>query len=263
VSYTVGSVPYLNARPLVHALPESVSVIYHVPSKLPELLGAGQAQAVLVSSIEAVRRPGLRIAPDASISSIGEVMSVRLFSKVPPEQIQTLALDRSSMTSNALAQIILRERFRTVPAAKSESPNLEKMLEGSDAAILIGDNGMRASGEGLHVLDLGLEWERLTGLPFVWALWLGSDGLDEQLAAELREARRKGLEQIDEIIADEVSSGRWHPAICRRYLTEVMNYELTDRHIAGLQTFADKLVEHGLVAQRHPLVVGSALATAG
>src|SRR5471032_1724555 len=106
MKYTVGSVPYLNAKPLVRAFEvwgeeSPVNVIYEVPSKLPALLAAGEVQAIMVSSIEAFRHPGSRIAEGVCIGSQREVMSVRLFSKVPPRMIETLALDQSSMTSNA------------------------------------------------------------------------------------------------------------------------------------------------------------------
>ena len=248
VPHAVGSVPYLNARPLVHRLPPDVAVTYHVPSQLPSLLHSGAANAVLVSSIEAISNVGMRVCADASISTRGEVMSVRLFSKVPFAEVRSVALDRSSMTSNALARIVLRERFETDPVYAAEPPDLQAMLQRHDAALLIGDNGMRAKAGGLHVLDLGSEWASLTGLPFVWALWVGFDGLTEDLAADLVRARAAGVAAIPEIIGEEVRSGRWHPAVCSKYLAEVMNYDLDENHLAGLRLFGRKLIQHGLLA---------------
>lgn len=144
--YTLGSVPYLNAKPLVRwfeEVPGSVSVVYGVPSRLPGLLESGKVQAILVSSIEALRRPDLSIADDVAICSVQEVLSVRLFSKKPIAEIRRLALDASSMTSNALARIVLARRYGVEPECSSQPPDLDSMLRDHDAALLIGDNGMR------------------------------------------------------------------------------------------------------------------------
>ena len=151
VKYRVGSVPYLNAKPLVRQFEDlgassPVSVVYDVPSQLPALLEAGEVQAILVSSIEALRHPDLHFADGVSICSQREVFSVRLFSKVPFGEIRRLALDASSMTSNALAQILLDQRFGVRPATTTLPPDLDLMLAECDAGILIGDNGMRATG---------------------------------------------------------------------------------------------------------------------
>lgn len=94
-AYRVGCVPYVNALPLVVGLAEDdVEVVFDVPSRLATLLDAGEVQAALVSSIEALRRPGARVVDGIGIGSFGPVESVRLFSKVPYGMIQT---DRKSV----------------------------------------------------------------------------------------------------------------------------------------------------------------------
>ena len=108
--FRVGCVPYVNARPLVACFDqpnEFVEGVYDVPSRLPALLDSGEVDAILVSSIEYLRREDLVVIGEVGIMSNGPVASVRMLSKVPLEEIQTLALDESSMTSNMLAQIIL------------------------------------------------------------------------------------------------------------------------------------------------------------
>lgn len=150
---------------------EFVEVVYDVPSRLPALLDSGEVDAILVSSIEYLRREDLVIAADVGIMSNGPVASVRMLSKVPLDEIQTLALDESSMTSNMLAQIILAERG-VRPSLVTMEPDQAAMLAACDACVLIGDKGLEADGTGLVDVDLGEAWTELTGLPFVWALWL-------------------------------------------------------------------------------------------
>lgn len=153
---------------------EFVEVVYDVPSRLPALLDSGEVDAILVSSIEYLRRDDLVIAAEVGIMSNGPVASVRMLSKVPLEEIKTLALDESSMTSNMLAQIILAERG-VRPALVTMEPDQAAMLAACDACVLIGDKGLEADGTGLVDVDLGAAWTELTGEPFVWALWLAKE----------------------------------------------------------------------------------------
>ncbi len=257
---TVGSVPYLNAYPLVAACehgPSEFAVRYDVPSRLPALLDSGEAAAILVSSIEALRRPNARIADDVSISSRGEVLSVRLFSRVPFGAIQTVALDQSSMTSNVLAMVLLREVFGTNPTSSPMPPDLQAMLAECDAGILIGDNGMRAEARGLHVLDLGAAWTNWTGLPFVWAVWLGGSGLTSEIAGALKIAREWGESNLGRLIPEAVERFGFDEAQTRRYLGEVMDYRLGPSHREALRRFGTLAQQHGLLeAWSEPECIG-------
>jgi chorismate dehydratase len=285
--YTVGSVPYVNARPLVRFFEEEagrlpVTVVYDVPSKLPALLESGQADAVLVSSIDSLLSPDRRMAAGIGIASNGPVLSVRLFSRKPFDEIGSLALDQSSLTSNSLAKIILLERFGVTPIATPQPPDLEKMLQAHDACVLIGDIGMRAEGTGLHVLDLGEEWSRLTGLPFVWAVWLGNERLDTKLSQYLRIARVKSClgaaptgkldgkleswnigsiggfeigEQIERRRMYQLSAissaSSWTLEEVRKYLLETIIFDLGENEIEGLREFGRRLVRHGIAPANH------------
>lgn len=247
--HTIGSVPYINARPLVRWFAErsDVEVVYDVPSKLPALLDAGSAEAVLASAFDALRTPGRTYAAGVSIASNRAVESVRLFSKVSFGQIRRLALDASSLTSNALAQGILAEVYGARPSAEPALPSLEEMLAGADAAVLIGDKGMAASSEGLHVLDLGQAWFELSGLPFVWALWIGSSSLSPSLVSLLNEAARWGEERPQMIATEASAATGLDNEQCLHYLSSVMDYRLTERHLEGLRAYRDLLLKHKLL----------------
>lgn len=252
MKYRVGSVPYLNAKPLVRQFEDlgdasPVSVVYDVPSRLPALLEAGEVQAILVSSIEALRQPDLHFADGVSICSQKEVFSVRLFSKVPFAEIRRLALDASSMTSNALAQILLDQRFGVRPATTTLHPDLNTMLAECDAGILIGDNGMRATSNGLHVLDLGLEWNTWTGLPFVWALWVGRDEVLGPLGDHLRAAKEYGEARLDVIARDAAQEAGLQVELCEHYLLNIMSYNLGPRERAGFERYREELLQLGLL----------------
>jgi chorismate dehydratase len=245
--FTVGSVPYTNARPLVHSLEDDVQVDFAVPSALPALLESDQTQAIMVSSYDALSIPGRCFAEGCSISSLGAAQSVRLFSKVAVPQIQSLALDSSSLTSNSLARIVLAEKFGVRPSAAPCAPDLGAMLSGHDACLLIGDKGMTAHGEGLHVLDLGSAWAEMTGLPFVWALWVGKGAIAPELVQALNEARAWGQSHLEEVAQEAQARNGWPMPLVRQYLSETMNYDLGERHLEGLALFRKLLMQHGLM----------------
>lgn len=245
---TIGSVPYLNEKPLTRwfghtdeGRASGVEVVYAVPSQLARMLADGEIAAALVSSFEYFRTPGYAIAPDVSISAQDDVLSVRAFSRVAWRRAESLALDASSLTSSALVKIILAEQFDSYPAFLNHAPDLDAMLDVADAALLIGDKGMLADDAGLLTLDLGHEWRRLTGLPFVYAVWLGRpENLTPELRASLARAKAWGITQTDAIAEEEAARLSCPAALCRRYLTEIMDYDLSEEHVQALETFGAK-----------------------
>jgi len=265
--FTVGCVPYVNAIPLVEMFEEMgaaspVRLVYKVPSELPVLLETGAAQAILVSSIDALRTPNRTMAEGVCIGSRGRVKSVRLFSKVPLSEIKTLAWDASSMTSNRLAMILLRELHHVAPEAVVMPPDLKSMLIQADACVLIGDIGMMADGSGLNVMDLGEAWRELTGHSFVWAAWIGSEALDPELVWWLqRAAACVGSERDGEpdyisrnreaMVAKAMNKANWPEATARDYFENVMAYHLDNDLLAGFREFQGRLLATGFTEAIH------------
>jgi chorismate dehydratase len=260
---TLGCVPFLNAKPLVAKFllrdEHAADVVFEQPAILGPMVSRGEVDAAIASSFFVVQDPTLRIASGVSISSRNAVESVRLFSKVPFSEITSLALDNASMTSNHLAQIILAEIYDNRPACSAQNADLTTMLSEFDAAVLIGDAGMTADAENLHVLDLGSAWKTLTGKPFVWALWVGKAALDEELAASLLRAKEYGLQELPAIASRAAQEMPITYEIALDYLSRVIDYDLNDDHLAGFEEFGKKCVQMGFVKSfSMPRVVGEA-----
>ncbi len=250
----VGTVPYLNAAPLVawFRTPEGrqsgVDLVSDVPSRLAHMVRKGEVACALVSSIELLRRRDWQAVADIAIASTGEVLSVRLFSKVPLERVRSVALDTSSLTSAALVQVLFARYWQAQPEYIPSLPDLDRMLKRADSALLIGDKGMLAQGEGLIVADLGEEWYRWTGLPFVWALWLGkAERIRSSLVETLVRAREWGLSHLDQIIRSETARLGCDESLVRRYLCDVMQYQLTPAHEEALVRFGEECRKLGLI----------------
>lgn len=256
----LGAVSYLNTKPLVYgleAMPEQFDVRFDVPAKCAELLHLGQVDLGLIPAIEYLRgTEDYWMVPGVAIASEGDVASVAVFSKQPIDQVQSLALDVSSRTSVALTRILCAKRWGISPAFTPAAPDLATMLASADAALVIGDPAMAidAGALGLRKLDLGGEWQALTGLPFVYAMWTGRHGAaSPSQCAALRNAREQGEANLPRI-ADRVGegdAGRADRAL--RYLRDNLKYGLGEREAAGLRRFHELGVELGLAPSLKPL----------
>jgi chorismate dehydratase len=247
----IGAVNYLNTKPLIHDLPTlapDAQLILDVPSRLADLLADGKLDVALIPVIEYFRSGSYAVVPNIAIASRGPVLSVTLFSRVPWMEIRSVALDVGSRTSAALCQILLRKRYGV--SAEMRPLPLESTAEESaaDAVLLIGDRAMHACLPGFaHAFDLGQEWFDWTGLPFVYAVWAVRAGADLGLVEEaLAEAKRRGCMHIGEIAHREAPRLGLDAGFCRRYLANIIHFDLGPREQAGLHHYYMLACELGL-----------------
>jgi chorismate dehydratase len=242
----------LNVRPLVYGLdarPDLVSLRFDVPSVCAALLADGAIDLGMVPSITHIDRPGDRIVPGVCIGSDGAVASVALFTRTPLVDIKTVALDTSSRTSVALLKILCARRFGIDPAWTPHQPDLGRMLDRADAALLIGDPALFAEiPAGVEKVDLGAEWTRMTGLPFVWAFWAGREGaVDAGVVALLQQAAETGMRHSDDVADAYVQGTPGRQSTARDYLRRNLMFEFTPRALEGLQAYYREAASLGLV----------------
>ena len=258
----VGAVSYLNAKPLYYGLrerAEGVRLEMDVPSRLAERLAAGEIDVGLIPSVEYLRGValGYEILPGFAIATRGPVRSVKLFSRVPFGQIERLALDAGSRTSQALARIWLDVRHGVRPP-RIESLPMGLPIEEStaDAVLLIGDRSMLVDPAPYHaVVDLGEAWRDLTGLPFVFALWVVRAGVDlGALPGVLDACRRDGLAHAADLAAEHGPRLGLDVATCYDYLTKNLSFDLGEPEVAGLGRFAVMAARLGLAPEGVNLV---------
>lgn len=247
----IGAVRYLNTRPLIYGLGDTApwaNVVLETPRCLAEQLESGHIDIGLVPSVEYPRLGGA-IIPDISISSYGDVLSVLLISNKELNQVQRLGLDVSSLSSVALTRVLCREWFGIEPQFVDCPPDPSLLESHMDAQLLIGDPAMKVDSSPYpYVYDLGMEWEQMTGLPFVYAFWLArSTDVDERLVTVLTEAKREGLKHLDEIVEEESHRLGLAKPTCHRYLSEVIGYGLGEREAAGLNRFYELCFKHKLI----------------
>ncbi len=263
----IGAVTYLNARPLIFSfdrIAPDVELVIDLPSRLADALAAGRLDVAMIPSIEYARHPDYSIISDACIACDGAVRSVKLYSRVPVDQIRTLALDEGSRTSAALVQILLRERFGVRPETRPLPIGMRPEATDADAMLLIGDRGMLPSnGDYAFEWDLGQEWSEWTGLPFVFALWIARPCIDLSGVAEiLAAARDDGITRLDAIARAAAPQIGVPEADCLTYLRDHLTFHLGDRQRQALERyfllaarcgFAPAGVKLNYYGDQHPL----------
>ncbi|MAG35543.1 MAG: hypothetical protein CL878_04765 [Dehalococcoidia bacterium] len=266
----VGHIQYLNCLPLYHGLVRhdvllDIELHKGTPTELNHLLTTGQLDVSPISSIEYLRHADeLVLLPDLTVSSDGEVKSIVLVSKVPASELdgRTVALANTSATSQVLTQILLVDRYSANPAYFACPPDLGRMLDEADAALLIGDPALRVylrPPAGLHLYDLGKEWKKLTGHPMVYAVWAVRRSFAETAPPLVNTVYRAfqqslaySLANVEAIAAD---AARWEPfsaAVLAAYF-RTLRFTFEPAYQDGLQEYAQHAQALGALDPVPPL----------
>jgi len=259
----LGSVSFVNARPLIYGLETNadVSLTLDVPANLLDGLRASRFDLALLPVIDYQRMEGLQILPAGGIGSDGHTLTVRIFSRTPIEQIRTLACDPDSHTSVALARIILARRHNLRPEFTDLARATVTTGAGDDptqARLLIGDKVVCDGPRGFpHQLDLGDEWKSLTGLPFVFATWMARNDVPDlaRLRDILASAKSRGMAELDTIIRDHGVPRGWPAPLAKAYLTRHLTFDVAERELDAIRLFHRLAAEEGIIPPARDLKV--------
>ena len=239
----VGIVSYLNTRPLIYGLQlepiaSSIDLIEDNPAQLAEMLKNNEIDLGLIPVAAIPELKESYLSGDYCIGTEGEAASVCLFSEVPLEQIEKVYLDYQSRTSVELLKWIMHEYWGIRPEmifAKDE--DYRKEIKGTTAGLVIGDRAFEQRKLSTFFYDLGAEWKKITGQPFVFAVWVSNRKLPEEFIKLFNEANAIGLKHIDEIVA----SHSFDLYDLKKYYTLHMNYLLDETKKKAMKYFLSLL----------------------
>jgi predicted solute-binding protein len=237
-------VDYLNSAPLVWGLlhgPQRgrFDLRFRVPSECAEMVARGEVEIGNIPVIE-LQRLNLEMVPGVGVAARGAVRSILLISKKPLARIGTVAADSSSRTSVALTRIILSRRYGATPQFAPHEPDLTKMLELFDAALIIGDPALRLDVASLpyYVTDLGAEWTAMTGLPMVFAVWAGQKRhITPDVVDALVESCRFGRNNLEDVVKIDGAARGIPEERAREYLTRHIVNTLGPRENEGMRLY--------------------------
>jgi predicted solute-binding protein len=252
-------VQYLNTVPLIWGMLHGeqqgkFDLQSTTPANCADALHQRKVDVGIIPSIEYQRLDRAQILTGMSIAAKNEVKSVLLLCKVPIAKVQTVATDNSSRTSAALLRVLMRKFYSKWITVTPLAPRLEIMLERADAALLIGDAALTYAGNVAEVYDLAAEWKRFTGLPFVFALWVGHDDLNlTKRQPEFAASLEFGLAHLDDIAAEYAPKLGIAPEAVKVYLSQNINYSLDEENRQGLRLFYKLAHEAGITSAQKDL----------
>jgi chorismate dehydratase len=263
----VAAIRFLNPAPLMWdfehpphnaELASRYQVEWMLPSECADRLAAGTADIGLVPIASLAVNPGLRVLPGCTIAARHRVRSLLMVRRAhqPLETLRTVAADTASRTTIAHARILFHHWGNASLQYVPMPGDLDAMLERADAAIVIGDPALLAleeranreerTGEPLVYHDLAEEWRKVTGMPFVSAVWGTtplSPALQEKVAADLIQSRDHGLANIDALVAEWAAKLPLPEDVVRTYFTANIHYVLDEECLEGIRCFFRKAAE--------------------
>jgi chorismate dehydratase len=260
----LGRIGYVNGYPVYGAMDRGIvavpaTLVTGTPTALNDRLADGRLEVSVISAVAyAEHADRLALLPDLAISSDGPVRSVLLCSHRPPQDLEgaRVLVSASSRTSVLLLEELARERWgvrmHTAPAPTEPGDLAAFAAAPHDAVLVIGDGALllRARGAYRHVLDLGEEWKRWTGLPFVFAVWAARRDADRAAVRDVHRAllasRAWGLGHLRELAEQAARATDVDIGDCAEYLAG-LDYGLSYRHLAGLTDFLRRLAARGAI----------------
>jgi chorismate dehydratase len=262
----ISAISYLNTAPLMwdfeHGRAGSAfDISYTLPAQCAASLGNASADIGIIPAAAYCSIPDLSIIPGVAIASRRAVRSILLVSKVPLKDIQTVALDTSSMTSVALTKVLFAKWWGGERIFSTMAPDIRQMLEQHDAGLVIGDPALQIDRSRYVIYDLAEAWIRFTGKPFVFAFWamrqatLRDAASDTDLAALFQQSRDHGLvpENVDRIAREWAPRLGLTESMVEDYLTHSIHYALDPECLAGLRLFYQYAKECDALPQAGPL----------
>jgi chorismate dehydratase len=283
----ISIVEYLNTAPLVRGfthgpLKGKYELSFTVPSQCADALRTGVVDIAIIPAIEYQRIPDLVVLPNLSISSKKSVRSLLLISRQPIQDVERIALDKSSRSTQALTRILCRKHWGIEPEFFEAGPDLKEMLRSADAALLIGDPALRlafrmeskgvseitgeplflgvsaglSDGSTLFVHDMVEKWRSLTNLPAVLAVWAARKGtVTPEIVRDFAASLAYGKQHLKEISAEAADAMGLPAEKLLRYLTENIDYSLDEHNLRGLQRYYEMAVELGLITGVKPMEI--------
>lgn len=254
----VVGIRYLNSRPLLAGLEAGIPALFPYrfrtgdPAFCAARLLGGDALAGLVPVAVLPSLPGLRLIADLGVACRREALSVLLVSRVPLKRINHLAAHAASRTSVVLARLLMAELWGVTPRITELRSPLEALEGECDAALVIGDPALELRGRtGWAEVDLGSEWVRWTGLPFVFAVWGALPGAPDGIGDLVEASYGFARENWDALLPRWAQSHGLEPGAARHYLETALHNRLGIDEFQAVELFLQRATAAGLLGT-HP-----------
>lgn len=238
----ISAVSYTNTKPFIYGLKHSgilqkIDLSLDNPTDCAQKLIDDVVDIGLIPVAAALNLKHWEIVSDYCIGAVGAVNSVFIFSNCDIKNITTLQLDPQSRSSNNLAKVLLKNYWKAnhlmiineaVDYAQSTNPHT--------AFVQIGDRTFGKKEQYQYVYDLAEEWQKFTGLPFVFAAWIANKPIPQNFIDEFNQALKYGLDHRAELLKELPARNDFD---FEDYLMHKLDFELTENKKKALYLFLE------------------------
>ena len=238
----ISIVNYTNTLPFKWAIKRSsifrkIDLQEDIPSICGQKLKYKQVDLALIPVAMLAELDSFFIETDFCIGANGKVDSVKLYSEVPIEEIESVTLDYQSRSSIALTKVLLKFFWKKKVNYLDAKPGFEKEISANNAAVVIGDRTFKLNGKFKYEYDLSEEWKKFTGLPFVFAAWISTDKLSEGFISDFNAVLKQGVDHITQAVQDDYQVKDLSVENTILYLTTRIDYALNGEKRKALDLF--------------------------
>ena len=231
----ISAVAYTNTKPFIYGIERSnllnqIDLSLDIPSDCATKLINNQVDIGLIPVAAIPFVPNGNIIADYCIGSVGAVNSVFIFADVPAAKIKTVKLDLQSRTSNNLAKVLFKFHFK-VDVQFTTDQHAQ-----TDAIVLIGDRTFARKQDFAYAYDMGEEWMKFTGLPFVYAAWVANKEIPTTFIADFNKALQFGLNHRNELLKSLTKPAHFD---LEDYLLNKLDFDLTADKRQALDLFLE------------------------
>ncbi|ASU34627.1 menaquinone biosynthetic enzyme MqnA/MqnD family protein [Mucilaginibacter xinganensis] len=237
----ISAVSYTNTKPFLYGIEHSeiinkIDLSLDMPSDCAQKLIDNQVDIGLIPVAAILSLPKWEIVSDYCIGATGAVNSVFIFSNCEIKDIKTLQLDPQSRSSNNLARVLLKNYWKADYQMVTEAPDYTTSTDPNTAFVQIGDRTFGKKEKHTYVYDLAEEWQKFTGLPFVFAAWVANKPVPANFMQEFNKALKLGLDSRAELLKTLPQRADFD---LEDYLMHKLDFDLTEDKKKALHLFHD------------------------
>jgi len=237
----ISAVSYTNTKPFLYGLQHTdiinkIDLSLDIPADCARKLIDNEVDIGLIPVAAALNIPNWQIVSDYCIGATGAVNSVFIFSNCPIDNIKTLQLDPESRSSNNLALVLLKNYWQLKPALITDSADYSTSTDINTAFVQIGDRTFGKKNKYAYVYDLAEEWQKFTGLPFVFAAWIANKSIPRDFITEFNTSLKYGLDHRANLFAELPTRNDFD---LHDYLLNKIDFALTEEKKQALFLFLD------------------------
>jgi chorismate dehydratase len=242
----ISCVSYLNSKPFIYGLENSTLLNSHeielsldMPKHCAQKLVNNNADIGLVPVACLPLIKNYSIISNYCIGAVGAVNSVNLYSNVELKYIDNILLDYQSLTSINLTKILCKEYWKIAPNFIDANTDFVSNITNTTAGVIIGDRTFSLQNKFKYVYDLADEWQKWTGLPFVFAVWVSNKKIEPKFMMEFENCLQFGVQNIKTVA--QMYQGQFANYDILKYLNHYISYNFDDAKKQALHLFLTHL----------------------